>query len=140
MIFMLYKFLILSILIFQMCRNVSFFHRSEVIPIGTDSSRLTLEGDIDRKISGICTAQANSQFMDWGALWVLIIQSMIKTSFACFIFIYFSFKNLFHLFSISFSYHDFLFNKKLIYITRKSNKIYIMFESSLYIIIFDLTN
>ena len=63
-----------------MCRNVSFFHRSEVIPIGTDVSRLTLEGDIDSKKSGICTAQANSQFMDWGALWVLIMQLMIKTS------------------------------------------------------------
>ena len=61
---MLYKFLILSILIFQMCRKVSFFHRSEVISVGTDVSRLTLEGDIDSKISGICTAQANRQFMD----------------------------------------------------------------------------
>ena len=65
---MLYKFLILTMLIFQMCRNVSFFHKSEVIPIGTDVSRLRLEGDIDGKISGIWTAQANSQFMEWGAL------------------------------------------------------------------------
>ena len=50
-----------------MCRNASFFHRSEVIPIGTDVSRLRLEGDIDSKISGICTAQDNIQFMDLGA-------------------------------------------------------------------------